>query len=87
MPTAVVTATASLPYAIEGSTGGQFRLSRTDTTGSLTVNYTVGGTATSGTDYYSIGTSAVFSPGVATADIYLGANRRRRLRPPARPWY
>jgi Ca2+-binding RTX toxin-like protein len=39
------------------------------TTNALTVNYTVGGTATNGTDYATIGTSVTFAAGSATATV------------------
>ncbi|MBL9135270.1 MAG: hypothetical protein JNK85_05355 [Verrucomicrobiales bacterium] len=59
-------ATAGEPGSGQGS--GTFTFSRTGpTTSSLTVTYTVGGTATSGSDYTSIGTSVVFAAGSSTA--------------------
>ncbi len=42
-----------------------------DLTNSLTVNYTVGGTATNGTDYAAIASSVTFAPGAATAIVTL----------------
>jgi len=39
------------------------------TTDALTVNYTVGGTATNGTDYTSIPTSVTFAANSATATV------------------
>jgi Calx-beta domain/Met-zincin len=49
---------------------GQFTLTRTgDTTNSLTVNYTVSGTATNGTDYNSLTGTATFAAGSATTLI------------------
>jgi Ca2+-binding RTX toxin-like protein len=39
------------------------------TTNALTVNYTLGGTATNGTDYATIGTSVTFAAGSATATV------------------
>jgi hypothetical protein len=66
----VVTVTATDPTAGEPGTGqgtGTFTFSRTGpTTAALTVNFTVGGTATSGTDYNSIGTTVAFAAGLAT---------------------
>ena len=48
----------------DGGTG-EFTFHRTGpTTGTLTVNYVVGGTASSGVDYTSIGTSVLFGVGV-----------------------
>ncbi|MCI0535330.1 MAG: hypothetical protein L0Z50_08880 [Verrucomicrobiales bacterium] len=65
----VVTVTATDPTGGEPGTGqgsGKFTFSRTGpTTSSLTVNYTVGGTATSGADYTAIGT-VIFAAGSAT---------------------
>ncbi|MGQ9663239.1 MAG: Calx-beta domain-containing protein, partial [Kiritimatiellia bacterium] len=71
-PAAVVTVTA--PDAVAGEPGsgqgeGVFRFSRSGPTGSgLTVNFTVGGTATSGSDYSSLGSSVTFAAGSATVD-------------------
>src|SRR5205823_2464142 len=54
---------------VEGSASpGEFVLTRQgDKSGSLTVNFTVGGTATAGTDYTSIGTSVTFAAGEVNA--------------------
>lgn len=80
---AVLTPGAALPAvtitsinnAAEGSTTpGKFMLTRTgDTSQSLTVNYTVGGTATAGTDYAALGGSVVFLPGHSTAYMSVAA--------------
>lgn len=49
---------------------GTFRITRTgSTSGNLTVNYTAGGAATSGTDYTSIGTSATITSGNSYMDV------------------
>ena len=40
-----------------------------DTTNPLTVNYTVGGTATNGTDYASIPTTVIFESNSAIATV------------------
>jgi len=40
-----------------------------DLSNSLTVNYTISGTATNGTDYATIGTTATFAPNSATAIV------------------
>src|SRR5205823_1190952 len=40
-----------------------------DTTGPLTVNYTVGGTATPGTDYTALSGTVTFGVGQATVDV------------------
>lgn len=49
---------------------GMFLFTRTgDTTNSLTVNFTVGGTATSGTDYTSLGTSVVIPAGQPSVSL------------------
>ncbi len=61
-----VDASASEP----GTDTGKFRVTRnTSTVGPLTVNFTVGGTATSGVDYTAIGTSVIIPAGSSTADI------------------
>jgi hypothetical protein len=67
----VVTITASDATATEaGETTGQFTVSRTGpTTSSLSVYFTVSGTATSGEDYLSIGTSVTIGVGSATATM------------------
>jgi hypothetical protein len=52
---AVVTITATAPNATEWGTKGNFRVTRTGpTTSRLTVKYTVGGTATNGSDYNTL---------------------------------
>lgn len=60
-----VTITASSPNASEtGPTAGNFTITRVGpTNAALTVNFSVTGTATSGSDYTSIGTSAVIAAG------------------------
>ncbi|MCI0699751.1 MAG: Ig-like domain-containing protein [Planctomycetia bacterium] len=66
---AQVVTVAQVNDAVEDGTDGVFRFTRTgDLSGSLTVNFSVGGTATSGTDYTSLGTSVNFSASSATAD-------------------
>ncbi|HOX02772.1 MAG TPA: choice-of-anchor D domain-containing protein [Verrucomicrobiota bacterium] len=68
-PTVTVAATDAV--AGEPSTGsgtGTFTFARTGSTESpLTVNFTVGGTATSGTDYTALGTTVIFDAGSSTA--------------------
>ena len=66
-----VTASALVANATEaGVVPGKFRLTRTgDTSHALTVYYTVGGTATAGSDYVALPTSAQFLAGSATVDI------------------
>ena len=62
---------ASDPLAGEpgsGQASGTFTFSRTgSTTAALTVNFTLGGTATGGTDYAPLGPSVTFAAGSATA--------------------
>jgi len=71
----VITVVASDATAAETAAGvpvnpGQFTLSRTGpTTASLTVRVSLGGTATNGTDYTSIPTTATFAAGSATAVV------------------
>jgi hypothetical protein len=58
-------ATAGEPGSGQGS--GTFTFTRTGSTAAvLTVSFTVGGTATSGSDYTALGTSITFSAGMAT---------------------
>ncbi|TRU78082.1 MAG: hypothetical protein EWV47_02600 [Microcystis viridis Mv_BB_P_19951000_S68] len=54
----------------DGTTNLVYTFTRTGvTTNALTVNYTVGGTATNGTDYTSIPTSVTFAANSATATV------------------
>ena len=66
-----VTVVASDAVAGEPGTGqetGTFTFSRSGSTAAaLTVNFTVGGTATSGSDYTALGTTVTFTTGAATA--------------------
>ena len=63
-PLPVVTVADTLSTAAEPNTLGQFTILRTgDTTAALTVNFTMSGSATGGTDYTSLGTSAVIPAG------------------------
>jgi hypothetical protein len=63
-----VSVTASDPLAKEsGLAAGAFTLTRAgDTSGPLTVQFTVGGSATSGADFAPLGTSAVIEAGQAS---------------------
>jgi hypothetical protein len=54
----------------DGTTNLVYTFTRSGvTTNALTVNYTVGGTATNGTDYTSIPTSVTFAAGSSTATV------------------
>ncbi|WP_254064188.1 S8 family serine peptidase, partial [Microcystis aeruginosa] len=54
----------------DGTTNLVYTFTRTGvTTNALTVNYSVGGTATNGTDYTSIPTSVTFAAGSSTATV------------------
>jgi hypothetical protein len=65
-----VTVAASDASAAEPTNTGTFTITRAgSTSGSLTVNFTVGGTATNGTDYTSIGTSVTIASGAASATV------------------
>jgi hypothetical protein len=66
-----VTISATTPNASEaGPTAGQFTVTRTASTASaLTVNYTIGGTATNTTDYATLSGSVTIGAGSATALI------------------
>jgi Tfp pilus assembly protein PilE len=69
LPTVTISATD--PNASEtGPDTGTFTVSRTGSTGAaLTVNYTVGGTATSGSDYSALAGSVTIPSGSASATI------------------
>lgn len=63
---------AADPIAIEAAScdPGLFTLSRgTNTAGNLTVHFTVGGSATSGSDYSALGASAVISDGLSSVSL------------------
>jgi hypothetical protein len=69
-PPLPVVSIAAASNAAEPATNGQFMVSRTGSTSSaLTVNFTVSGTATAGSDYISIGSSVVIPANAATAPI------------------
>jgi hypothetical protein len=69
LPTVEVTATDDTATE-EGATTGAFTLTRTgDVSGSLTVDYTVTGTATAGADYIALAGSATFAAGSATTQV------------------
>ncbi len=69
-PLPVVTVADTITTASEPSTPGQFTVSRTGaTTSALTVNFTVSGSATSGADYVSIGTSVVIPAGQSSVAL------------------
>jgi subtilisin-like proprotein convertase family protein len=68
LPTVSIVATA--PSAFFPSLNGQFTVTRTgDLTNPLTVNYTVGGTATAGVDYTALSGSVTIPGGQASATI------------------
>jgi hypothetical protein len=73
IPTVSVTATDS--SATEAwLTTGRYTFTRTGgTTTALTVNYTVGGTATAGSDYQALGTSVSFAAGARTVTSRIGS--------------
>jgi Ca2+-binding RTX toxin-like protein len=55
-----------------GTTNLVYTFTRTSpTANALTVNYTIGGTATNGTDYTSIGTSVTFAANASTATVII----------------
>jgi len=65
-----VSVTVAPSSALEdGAPNLVFTFTRTRTSGALTVNYTIGGTATNGTDYATIGTSVVIPDGSATGTV------------------
>ncbi len=60
------------PAIAENSSGGPFYLSRTgSTTAALTVNYTLSGTALSGTDYTALSGAAVIPAGASGVDVQI----------------
>ena len=61
---------ASKQVTEDGTTNLVYTFTRTTpTTSALTVNYTIGGTATNGTDYATIPTSVTFAAGASTATV------------------
>jgi subtilisin family serine protease len=76
-PTSTITIAATDANAAETNLGqvinpGQFALARTGSlTSTLTANYTIGGTATNGSDYSSLTGSITFAAGSSTAFINL----------------
>jgi hypothetical protein len=72
LPTVNVVATGSPAYK-QGPVAGQYTITRSgDSMASpLTVNYTMGGTATPGTDYVALSGSAVIPAGVASVVVTL----------------
>jgi hypothetical protein len=71
VPPAVITVAASVPTTAEGSTTpAEFTLTRAgDTSSSLTVPYTLSGTAQAGTDFNTLAGSATFAPGATTVTV------------------
>ena len=71
VPPTIVSVTATTPTANEqGPVNGVFTLARTgDTSASLTVNYTIGGTATAGSDYTALPGTVTFAAGAASTNI------------------
>ncbi|MBD3558879.1 PD40 domain-containing protein, partial [Planktothrix sp. FACHB-1355] len=66
----IVTMMATDASATEGGDPGQFIVTRTgNTKNPLTVNYTVAGTATNGTDYNNISSSVVIPAGASSVPI------------------
>jgi hypothetical protein len=65
-PVAVSTHSSGLSEPADGSS---FYLSRAGTAGALTVNYTISGSATNGTDYENLPGSAVIPDGATGVDI------------------
>jgi len=57
----------------QSQTPGRFRFTRSSTSGTLTVFFTVSGTATSGSDFTALPVSVTFAAGSATADVTVTA--------------
>jgi hypothetical protein len=76
VPATLVSVTASTPTANEqGPVNGVFTVTRTGNTSvPLTVNYTVGGNATSGADYTALSGSVTFLAGAASTNITVQVN-------------
>jgi len=69
-PTVTIAAAAN---GTEGGAMGVFNFTRSGaTTGALTVNFTVGGSATSGADYASLGTSVTIPVGATNKTLNVG---------------
>ncbi len=66
----VMVSTANQSPSESGSTG-EFYFSRTGTTGALTVNYAVSGTATNGVDYANLSGTVVIPDGQGGVDLLL----------------
>lgn len=70
-----VSVEASIPVASEAGEAGQFKITRTGTTtAALTVNFTVTGTATAGSDYTALGASVVVPAGQREALLTVTPN-------------
>lgn len=71
VPVPTVTITATVPVAREASgTKGKFRISRTGVLDrAVTVRYTIGGTATRGTDYTGLSGSVTLAAGAGSATL------------------
>jgi hypothetical protein len=67
LPTVTITATG--PLASEDGDEGEFTITRSNSSGSLTVNYVVSGTATMGLDFESLAGFVMFAGGQTTATI------------------
>ncbi len=68
--TPIITVSAPATNASENGTTRAFTITRTgDTTQPLTINYTIGGSATNGVDYNAIANSIVIPAGQATVEV------------------
>ena len=66
----VITVSATDNTAAEvGSNNGVFTLTRNNTTGNVVVNYTISGTATSGSDFSALAGSVTIPSGLSTAAV------------------
>ena len=71
-PTSQVSVSANDPDAGENGNPGVFRLARSgDASSSLTVSFSLTGSATDGVDYESLPTTVMFPGGLATVDVTL----------------
>ena len=76
IPPTIVSVTAIAPTADEqGPVNGSFTITRSgDTSGALTVNYTLSGTADNGTDYTALSGTVTFLPGASSTNLSLTIN-------------
>ncbi len=71
-PTQVSVATVTTNINEGGGTNGVFTFTRSgDVSGTLTVNYTISGTASNGTDYVTLSGTVTFAAGASTTNVFV----------------